>query len=134
MIWNNFSVFRVSGDKNMGREFSEVRYRKLTKEEIATLPAKKSPVRSPSRWDPILDDIASGETVAIEVSSDKEFRGSRIGLARVAARPEREMKLDFRKGAQGELVVSLSAEPFRSQNERSFGARRPRNRTVEQNH
>jgi hypothetical protein len=134
MIQNNFSAFPVSGDRNMGKEISEVRYRKLTKEEIATLPAKKSPVRSPSRWDPVLDDIAAGETVAIEVTSDKEFRGSRIGLARVAARPERGMKLDFRKGAEGELVVSLSAEPFRSQNDRGFSARKPRKRTVEQNH
>jgi hypothetical protein len=117
----------------MDKVASKVRYRKLTQEEIATLPAKKNSRRSPSRWDPILDDIAAGETVAIEVSSEKEFRGFRIGLARVAARAERGMKLDFRVGPAGELVVSLSAEPLRSRNERNFIPPKTHKRTAEQN-
>ena len=117
----------------MDKGASKVRFRTLTNEEIAKLPPKKSPSKSPSRWDPILDAIADGKTVAIEVSSEKERRGSRIGLARVAARAERRMKLDFRAGPAGELVASLSAEPFRSQSERSFGSRKTHKRTADQN-
>jgi hypothetical protein len=117
----------------MDEKKSKVRFRKLTKEEIANLPPQKGSARSPSRWDDVLDAIAAGETVAIEVSSEKEFRGFRIGLARVAARAERRMKLDFRKGHDGALVVSLSSEPFRSQNAQTPSQRKAPKRSGEEN-
>jgi len=108
-----------------------VQFRKLTKEEIANLPPKKSPAKSASRWDAVLDAIATGETVAIPVSSAEQLRGYRIGLARVAARQERKMKLDFRVDSDGSLIASLSSEPFRNRNEASPSPRKGRKRTDE---
>jgi hypothetical protein len=103
-----------------------VKFRKLTREEIAKLPPRRTATRSASQWDEALDAIAAGETIAIEVSSEQQLRGYRIGLARVAAREERKMKLDFREAADGSLVVSLSSEPFHPRNEQSPGPRRAR--------
>lgn len=99
-------------------------HRNLTPEEIATLPPKPKPGTKATQWQPILDEIASGEYVAIAVENPSQLKGYRIGLARVA-RARMGMKLEFR-AVGNELVAFKSEDQDEEQGEETSGTRTPR--------
>lgn len=81
-------------------------HRTLSPAEIAKLPPKPKPGAKATEWQPILDEIASGDYVAIPVETPKQLKGYRIGLARVA-KARMGMTLEFRDLGH-ELVVFKS--------------------------
>jgi hypothetical protein len=114
--WGDIELSIVIGERNM-----PIKFKRLTKEEIAKLPPKKTPAKRADRWDEILDAVAEGDVISIPVEPPDSLRGMRIGVARVATGERWRMKLEFRELDDGRtLVIMKSEEPFVSKIERSL--------------
>ncbi len=99
-----------------------------TKKEFEELPVPVSPTKKISPLMPALDEINAGKIVFISYSSDKEMRGIRIGLARLAG--SGEIKLEFRPKRfdeqTGELAVRIHpTERYTPKPPKPEGEKRP---------
>jgi len=99
-----------------------------TKKEFEELPVPVTPSKKVSPLMPALDEIRAGKIVFISYSSEKEMRGIRIGLARLAGSDE--IKLEFRPKRfdeqTGELAVRVHpTERYIPKPPKPEGERRP---------
>jgi hypothetical protein len=74
----------------------------------AAAPAKKPGKASP--WDALLDAVADGKAYRVPITSEKELRGSRIGISRRAR--SRGFGVEFRI-ANGSLLVKKDETPLK---------------------
>lgn len=81
------------------------RYREISETEWQRIPAPK-PARPPSQWDEVVALLESGTIVELEVSEEK-LRGTRIGIARLAA--SHGFRVEFRPH-DGHLAMRRSAK------------------------
>jgi hypothetical protein len=65
----------------------------------------------PSPWDNLLQQIEDGKIVRVSVETEKEKKGSRIGISRRAR--SRGFKVEFREDNNW-LVIRKSEEPLRT--------------------
>lgn len=99
-----------------------------TDEAFDALPARGTGRRVDSRQAEILDDVAAGKVRTIRAADERDLRGVRVSLGRVAT--QRGVKLDDRVDGPT-LYVRKSDEPLRgrtSEQPRSEGTSRRRSR------
>jgi hypothetical protein len=94
-------------------------YKKMSETEWRAMPETQS-TKKPNEWADLVDELQNGQPVSLDIPADRNVKGVRIAIARLAA--TKEMKLQFRQKGQT-LAMRRSETPY-TPRPRAAGGRR----------